>query len=443
MRINRGSFSVVERMVAAVGMRRARLFILAALKQDDSLTSILLGAGGSGPGHVEGLVVPSGHLAHPDARKAVEFWGSAAVRLWLLVLADPGVIYSTNPSTLAVFLGTLRDRWDEAAALARDHARDPAAFDPGLRRIARKVAAPGWWQRLRRVARAERAPDMGQLAPSLSVYSCWDGGYVRSFLAAIEGSLPAPRYRLVPMYSMSTETVETLTVFDGAEVRFCPLAPGVLYEFLPADAPDDPSALLAPWELEPGRAYLLVVSDAYGLTRYQTEDIFGCEAMLGDCPDLRFLRRRGLAYSFTGEKLTGEQMGEAFGRLRDEPPGLPREVIALTCVPTQRGAGGLPGYVLALATSGGGGGALVDIDAAAVAARFDAVLGEVNTEYASKRQTKRLAAPRAVCLSYDRLAAALDAKTDAARTAWRSWESQFKLLPLYRRLWEEQGLDGA
>ena len=42
-------------------------------------------------------------------------------------------------------------------------------------------------------------------------------------------------------------------------------------------AEDDAALLLEPGSLEEGQCYVLVVSDQWGLRRYQTEDVFRCE----------------------------------------------------------------------------------------------------------------------------------------------------------------------
>ena len=116
-----------------------------------------------------------------------------------------------------------------------------------------------------------------------------------------------------PMYSMSTEVVETLPFYRGRSPVFLPIAKGVRYEFLPVGSSDIAENLLESWQLSEGEEYTLVVSDAYGLIRYQTEDVFLCAetSAVGELPDLRFQRRRGLRWSFTGEKLTGEQVATA------------------------------------------------------------------------------------------------------------------------------------
>src|SRR5262249_35498766 len=147
--------------------------------------------------------------------------------------------------------------------------------------------------------------------------------YVRPFLERARGFLPPERYRFIPMYSMSTETVETVGVAVGRDdVAFLPVVPGAVVEFLPRELPDDARALLEPGQLEIGREYTLVVSDAYGLLRYQTEDVFRCERRVRSLPDLRFVGRRGLAYSFTGEKVTDAHFQAAYELVAEQLPGV-------------------------------------------------------------------------------------------------------------------------
>jgi hypothetical protein len=356
------------------------------------------------------------------------------------VLANPGVLYSTNPSTLALFLTDVHASWSTARRMLCDFARDPSSLGAAVGRVARDVASAGWASRVDAVARAEAPPPFASFAPGVTMYSCWDGGYVRPFLDTIQRYLPPDRYTLVPMYSMSTETMETLTWFEGGGevVRFLPIAPRVLYEFLPEGAPDEPGRLVPAYALTVGATYAMVVSDPYGLTRYQTEDLFRCAGRVGDAPDLRFVRRRGLAYSFTGEKLTDAHVNEAFDALRAEFPALRAHGVQLTCVPSRPPDAVVPFYRLVLAPPG----PMPDVEPEAVAAAFDARLAKVNAEYGGKRKTQRLGAPVAAVIAYDDLAARLDPKTAEGAEAQRGWDTQFKLLPLLTRLWEDHGLGG-
>lgn len=433
----RGSLSVISRLTLARDVDDASLFIFAGLSEDDSLSSMLLDAGEAKVPFAHGLVMPASYLRVPALRALVAEYGANAARFFLLVLANPTILYSTNPSTLALFLTDVHDGWSSVTRLVRDYGHDPGRFDRALHCVVRNVASVGWRTRFAVVSRSPTPLAVAEYVPGVAYYCCWDGGYVRPFLDQLRRFLPADRYTLVPMYSMSTETVETLTYFDGPEVRFLPIAPNVLYEFLPEGAPDEPKHLVPAYALQAGQHYAMVVSDAYGLLRYQTDDLFLCKGHVGKVPDLRFVRRRGLTYSFTGEKLTDQHLTLAYASLREQFPALGDVGVQFTCIPSSPPGARVPFYRLVLAPPG----ATPPLDLGAVEKAFDAGLSRINSEYEGKRSTGRLGPPSAVMMPYDDLAARLDPKTVAGQEAQRGWDTQFKLLPLLTRLWEDHGFD--
>lgn len=389
------------RCYAALAIRRKSLYVFSALAEDGSLTGILLEEPRLVP-FFSGLQAPYRVHAHPAMQALVPKYGASAARLFVLLVSNPGVLYATNPSTLAQFFEHVYERWDETRRLAADFLRDPSAFDPIVRRIRRRLHSVGADARLALATEAS-APPVEVLLPGLEAYVCWDGGYVRPFLERLALHLPADRYRHVPMYSMSTETIETIADFtDG--VRFLPMAPGVHYELLPEGADDDVERLVSPGDAEVGALYTLVVSDPYGLLRYQTNDLFECVGHVDGVPDLRFVRRRGLEHSFTGEKITGAQLEAAYRELALS--------TFVTCIPH---AAPEPHYELAV---------VADAVPDGLAERFDRALGAQNEEYASKRKSGRLGAPRATANALRALVARVGGGDD--------WESQFKLLPLHR-----------
>jgi hypothetical protein len=414
------------RCCRAYGVGRTSLYVFSSLGKDDSLTSLLLEEEGLPP-YLHTLQAPYRVHADPALRALVKSYGAAAVRLWVLAVADPGVLYSTNPSTLSSFLDELAGDWPRASELVRRFCREPEAFDRRVQAIARRLASRGSAGRLRLIAESERPLPFRLCAPSVRAYVCWTGGYVKPFLERLAEHLPAERYRLVPMYSMSTETIETVSHFRRGRVSFLPLAPGVLYEFAEEGAEDRPENLLTAEGLSEGKAYTLVVSDAYGLRRYQTGDLFLCRGFVRGLPDLAFLRRRDLEYSFTGEKLTGEQAGAAFRRLRAEYPRLAAGSF-LTCVPSSPPGASAPHYKLVCVRAGGAG---ADVPGEELAARFDEMLCEVNGEYEGKRASGRLGPVTFVSTTPADFARRLNGPA-----AGESWEAQFKFLPLYRRTWE-------
>ena len=421
--------SVFARSYWALPIRRKSLYLFSALDKDDSLTSMLLDEN-KVPNYLATLQAPYRVQGHAALQALAAQYGTTALRLWILAIANPGVLYSTNPSTLSTFLDELATDWEPSARLVADFCKYPQNFAAPVHMLARRLAARGSAARLARIAASTAPLSLQFIAPAVEAYVCWTGGYVKPFLQRLAAHLPAPRYRLIPMYSMATETIETVSHFDAGTTAFLPLASRVLYEFIEQGKDDQPENLLRPQELQQGKAYALVVSDPYGLRRYQTSDVFLCRGLVAGLPDLHFLHRRDFAYSFTGEKLTSEQTGLVFQQLRQEFSWL-EPYQHLTCVPSQPPDETIPHYKLVLV---GGPGAPAARPGDAVARCCDELLGDVNREYRDKRASRRLEEVRFVHMP---LADFVD-RVGGARHR-RTWEAQFKFLPLYRRTWESFG----
>ena len=401
----------------ALGLKRTSLYVFNSFQPDASLTSLLLDENRS-PNYFSTLQAPYRVQHNPAIQALVSKYGAAAVRLWILTLANPGVLYATNPSTISTFLDDLANDWHQTSRLIKDWCEAPPSFTREVHNIARRLESRGCKHRLKQIAKSNTPLELSVCAPAVEAYICWTGGYVKPFLDRLANYLPAPRYKLIPMYSMSTETIETLPDFrDKKAVAFLPIAAGVVYEFIEETALDRPDNLLNPHQLEPGKLYAMVVSDAYGLRRYQTDDLFLCKRKLKGLPDLAFVRRRSLEYSFTGEKLTAEQLSTVFEQLRAMYPALVADRF-LTCVPT---AGKVPHYQLLLV---GDQRSFTQSSKALLATRCDELLSEINCEYKSKRSSGRLGTIE--CINTE----IRDFTERFAKDA--SWETQFKFLPLIR-----------
>lgn len=410
----------------SLSIKRSSLYVFSALNHDNSLTSMLLEEAGLPP-YMSSLQAPYRVHAHPAMQSLVADYGATAVRLWILAIANPGILYTTNPSTLSTFLDELATEWRRSAKLIKDWCRKPEAFDAALRMIANRLDSRGSEARLKRIALSDAWLPMQDCAPAVHTYVCWVGGYVKPFIDRLAVYLPPNRYRLIPMYSMSTETLETVGHFAGDKVAFLPLASRVLYEFIEEGADDKPQGLLTPDQVVAGKTYSMVVSDPYGLRRYQTGDLFRCKGFVNGLPDLRFMRRRDLEYSFTGEKLTSEQLVTVFQRLREEFPQLGADNF-LTCVPSHPVNECIPHYKIILVNGRSAGVPVDDL-----ATRCNELLGEVNREYQSKCQSARLGPVRFMLLTQGDF---IDRIVGSQQSG--AWEAQFKFLPLYRHTWESK-----
>jgi hypothetical protein len=384
----------------AFGIKRTSLYVFSSFQTDASLTSLLLDES-SLPNYFSTLQAPYRIEQFPAIRSMVTKYGSAAVRLWILTISNPGVLYSTNPSTISTFLDELASDWQRSSRLIKDWHNDAQSFASDVHRIARRLESRGATERVKRIARSDAPLPLSVYAPGVSAYICWTGGYVKPFLDRLAVHLPSRRYKLIPMYSMSTETIETLPYFRGEDVAFFPIGAGVVYEFI------EETELLEPEQLEPGKLYAMVVSDRYGLRRYHTDDLFLCKRKIKGLPDLAFGRRRSLEYSFTGEKVTAEQLSAIFDQLRTMYASLLADKF-LTCVPSQA-PHELPHYkVLLIGNTRNPGSHHL------LATHCDKLLGEINCEYKSKRASGRLGP-----ISF-------------VEVPMKDFPSQFKFLPLYR-----------
>jgi GH3 auxin-responsive promoter len=384
----------------AFAIKRTSLYVFSSFQTDESLTSLLLDENAL-PSYLSTLQAPYRVQQHPAIQSLVAEYGSAAVRLWILTISNPGVLYSTNPSTISTFLDELANDWRRSSSLVRDWNNDPRSFSSGVHKIAGRLESRGSTERMKRVAKSHAPLPLLVYAPGVTTYICWAGGYVKPFLDRLAVHLPSTRYRLIPMYSMSTETIETLPYFRGEDVAFFPIGAGVVCEFV------EDIDLLEPQQLEPGKLYAMVVSDRYGLRRYQTDDLFLCKRKINGLPDLAFAKRRSLEYSFTGEKLTAEQLSAVFDQLRALYPSLLADRF-LTCVPSQP-AHAPPHYKVLLVGDARNSGSHQ-----LLATHCDEMLSEINCEYKSKRASGRLGPVTFV------------------EVPRQDFPSQFKFLPLYR-----------
>ena len=420
LRVLKFTFSdMFARACRVYGWKRTVLYVFSSFQPDASLTTMLLNENRLPP-YAAVLQAPYRVQQHPSIQALVSEYGAAAVRLWILTLSNPGVLYATNPSTITNFLDEIQSNWSTYARLVTDWLEHPHRFDRAVRKIARRIESRGSAKRLRLVAASNIPLSIQQFAPAVEAYICWTGGYLQPFLDRLAKHLPSPRYRLVPMYSMSTETVETETVFRESNAYFLPLARGVVYEFIKAGDVDRPENVLTPDQLEPGQTYTMVVSDPYGLRRYQTGDLFECRRKLNGLPDLVFVRRRALEYSFIGEKVTAEQLTAVFEQLRAQYPEILGDVF-LTCVPSLP-RHEMPHYKIVLISE------KTVRSQDLIATRCDELLGAMNCEYRNKRANGTLAPIR---FTQSRPA-------EFAERFVEGWETQFKFLPLYQRTWESE-----
>jgi hypothetical protein len=137
-----------------------------------------------------------------------------------------------------------------------------------------------------------------------------------------------------------------------------------------------------------------------------------------------------LSYSFTGEKVTDQQLLEVYKNVR-QAAGISGAIF--TCFP-KLNKGKMPGYVFVCIAEG------TSAAMSAISAeQFDQALMAINEEYAGKRTSGRLAKPEVIVCRHEELAQKLMRSDPRYR---KSSPAQLKPLPLYSLLWDSLYAEG-
>lgn len=374
-------------------------FVFGSLDEDRSLTSSMTTEKDI-PGHYELLQAPYRFLMTPEGEKLRELCGDLPARVLLLVVTKPRIVYATNPSTITHFLDQVEKNWDEIRKQIKVTLKNKQVMKTVL-----ALQDGNGHDRLTYLAILDKV-DFRSIFPELQAVISWDGGYVSCFIDRLKVKLPTVEH--IPMFSMSTETIETLPHRINDRIYFLPTMKGTLPEFMDEEGVVHPAV-----NLETGKVYSLVVTDEWGLQRYDTSDQFLVKNIVDGLPDLRFLKRRNVTSSLTGEKLTEEQVIAHHAKLRSVFAGLRNASLSLIPLLSKD----VQGYGLAII---GGEGNVDEISQAS-----EKLLCAINSEYASKVKSGRLTPVKARHVSMSDLAKLLGQEN--------FWESQFKVMPLYEK----------
>ncbi|WNI15002.1 GH3 family domain-containing protein [Actinacidiphila sp. ITFR-21] len=252
--------------------------------------------------------------------------------------------------------------------------------------------------------------------PALSLYSCW----LSSSAGLYQGKLDAvlPGVAAMPFMSCGTEGVTTIPVDDSLDSQ--PLAVNqAFFEFVPAevdlgkrlDAGERIDTLLFD-EVAAGRDYHLVMTQGNGLYRLWSGDIYRVDRIVDGVPWVHFVRRDGVFHSFTGEKITEEQVSQAVERAMTAA-GLGGGLYL--CGPQW---GEPPHYVVVTEVPEPG----EEVERR-LAEAVDRELRAVNIEYAAKRGSGRLGPLRLHTVPRDAIVAYTERRRQAGNT------TQYKYKP--------------
>jgi hypothetical protein len=378
-------------------------FVFSSLDEDESLTNGLLRSG-KGPGLMALLQAPYRYLLTNQGKKLRTLCGDVTARFILLVVTGPRFIYATNPSTLTHFCDQINLHWEEIKQGMQQVLKDNEI----LHSVLNLTDGPGL-KRLIELAHQKDAPRLTEIAPHLLAFITWDGGYVGVFVEQLKEKYPQIDH--IPMFSMSTEALETIPHRIKGKIHFLPTAPHTYAEFLDLVTGE----ILTGPETKVNETYGLLITDKWGMQRYDTQDIFLVKELVSGLPDLRFIKRRGVTSSLTGEKITEEQVIMMIQMLKTQFPELKHASLSLLPVEQLRSFN----YHLLII-------GLDKVDIKLILKKSEELLQQINHEYRSKVDSGRLGPLSLELTSVSKLAALMGAPAH--------WESQFKVMPLYEKV---------
>ncbi|MEO8694036.1 MAG: GH3 auxin-responsive promoter family protein [Acidimicrobiales bacterium] len=219
--------------------------------------------------------------------------------------------------------------------------------------------------------------------PNLAFIGCWLGGSAGIHADHLDRMFAASTPKR-DLGLIASEGRMTVPLADGSAAG--PLAVHAnYYEFIPEDRIDDvdPPVLLA-HELEGAQRYYVVLSGGNGLYRYDINDIVEVRGFHNRTPKVAFVRKGRDMVSIVGEKLHLNQIQAAVRHAEIDSGFESWQFRLIPDVDQSR-------YDLLVESTGD---APSTVQAHRFINAFDRELARHNLEYASKRSSSRLGAPR-------------------------------------------------
>jgi len=242
-------------------------------------------------------------VTHPALRQVRDmemFWHLTL--LLLLQSKDLRLISIWHPSFLELLIQRLRENW---TALLEDLESGLTIANPALQ-VRRSPA------RARELA-ALGCDDLHRIWPRLQLISCWTDGHAADFIPALK--VLFPQVSVQPKSLIATEAFVTVPI-DG--LRPLTLRSHV-FEFL-----DENDRVRAPWQLEEGGIYTVIVTTGGGFYRYSLGDRVEVDGFFHDVPSLRFLGKEDQVSDYYGEKLTENFIATVMHKLLSPFEAAPR-----------------------------------------------------------------------------------------------------------------------
>jgi hypothetical protein len=300
---------------------------------------------------------------------------------------DISCIATVNPSTIVLLANRLAQHTEPIIRDVRDGSLSADfAVPQDLRASLHLRPDP---ERARRLERAAAIADgvlrPGLAWPKLAAIGCWKGGTVGAYLVNFDTYFPQrPPIRDLGYYA--TELRGSVPLTDEGDAGVTAVGTTVL-EFFAAGEDRAPQGheLLTIQQLDVGQRYFVFVTNASGLYRYDMNDIVEVVGLYQRTPLIRFVQKGKGVVSFTGEKLYEVQVIDAVDQAL---AGLRGRYNFIAAVAELMG-GTTPRLVFLIEFDD----TITEEDSSALVDRLDAALGQRNSEYVTKRKSKRYGPP--------------------------------------------------
>ncbi len=308
---------------------------------------------------------------------------------------DVRLLCTANPSSVMKMVEKANEFSEEIIRDIHDGTfSESQDIEPEIRAVVQKVLK-------RDPRRAKELTDFraqrdGRLLPAdywnrLSLIGCWKGGTVGHYIEKFEPWFNPDRNRQVPVRDwgfLASELRGSVPLSDEGAHGVLSVAANY-YEFSPVDAveanPDDPTKwpFLTVDEVEDGAEYYIFPTTPSGLYRYDINDVVRIEGWYNRTPQIAFLRKgRGMT-NLTGEKVSVNQVIDAFDEAMTVTGLLPDHFKAEADADRSR-------YLFRAEFSS----LPSDEEKAKIFLHsVDQALQKLNIEYAEKRKSQRLGAP--------------------------------------------------
>lgn len=294
-----------------------------------------------------------------------------------------GMIIAANPSTM---ISMARAGDLEKESLIRDihDGTLNAQFDiPAEVRsaVARRIAKrnPERAKQLEEIVRSTGTLYPKDYWPKDCIIGNWTGGSVGAYLRHFPtyyGNTPVRDPGLI-----ASEGRMTIPMSDGTASGVLDIKSHV-FEFIPEEEGDRPNpTVLAAHELQEGRNYYILLTTGYGLYRYNIFDVVRCTGFFNRTPLVEFLSKGAHFANITGEKVSEYQV---IGAMAEVMRNMNLTLTAYSVAPCWDDE--TPYYGLFVER-----GDLTNRDQGLhLTTAFEQRLSQVNIEYASKRESRRL-----------------------------------------------------